>query len=626
MKTDLPMPGARPAVTTEAVAATVVADPAGPGLVGRLRAGVLAAGRERMSAATLALASVVALVWASSPWSAGYTAFWSTPVVLEVGSAGLHLSAHELVNDALMAVFFFGVGLEVRRELTIGELTDRARAVVPAAAAVAGLVLPALLFALVAGEHAGAWGVVISTDTAFLLGALALVGPRHPARLRVFLLTLAVVDDIGALIAIALFYSDAVRLAPLLVTAGLLALVAAVRFLPAGRGPAYLVLAVLVWLALHAAGVHPTLAGVAVALLVPVFEPRRREVERVEGLARAFRQSPSPRFAAATTRSLRESLSPNERMQDAIGPFMAYVVLPLFALANAGVRLDGAMLAAAARSPLTWAVVIGLVVGKLVSITGATALVQRLGWGRLAPGLTLGRVAGGAALSGIGFTISLLMVDIALPDEQAAAQARVGVLAASVVAFGLGTIAFRLLERYRPVTPVGHRLLREVDPTRDHVRGRLDAPHVLVEYGDFECPFCSRATGSVDEVRAALGDDVLWVFRHLPLTRVHPHAVLAARAAEAAHAQGRFFDYAPLLFARHDRLEREDLLAYAADLRLDVERFETDLDSPDVARRVQDDEDDADLMDLHTTPTFFVDGVRHDGPWDAASLVAALRD
>ncbi|MBU4215279.1 MAG: Na+/H+ antiporter NhaA, partial [Actinobacteria bacterium] len=339
----------------------------------------------------------------------------------------------------------------------------------------------------------------------------------------------------------------------------------------------------------------------------------------------AFRQSPNPRFAAAATRSLRESISPNERLQTAIAPFVAFVVLPVFALANAGVRLDGPTLAAAWHSPLTWAVVLGLVVGKLVSITGATALVQRLGWGRLAPGLTVGRVAGGAALSGIGFTISLLMVDIALPDEQAAAEARVGVLTASLLAFGLGALAFRLLDRYRPVTPVGHRLLRDVDPSRDHVRGRLDAPHVLVEYGDFECPFCSRATGSVDELRTELGDDLLWVFRHLPLTRVHPHAVLAARAAEAAHLQGRFFEYGPLLFARHDRLDREDLLAYAADLRLDVDRFEADLDSAEVARRVQDDLDDADLMDLSSTPTFFVDGVRHAGPWDAASLAAALR-
>ncbi|MCG2799352.1 MAG: Na+/H+ antiporter NhaA, partial [Cellulomonas sp.] len=190
MRSDLPMPGLGP-VAPEVETAEVAVDAVPRPVWGsRMQSAVLAAGRERLSAAALALASVIALVWASSPWEGGYTAFWSTPVVLEVGHAGLHLTLHQLVNDGLMAVFFFGVGLEVRRELAIGELTERARAVVPAAAAVAGLVVPAVLFALVAGEHAAAWGVVISTDTAFLLGALALVGPKHPARLRVFLLTL----------------------------------------------------------------------------------------------------------------------------------------------------------------------------------------------------------------------------------------------------------------------------------------------------------------------------------------------------------------------------------------------------------------------------------------------------
>lgn len=583
--------------------------------------------RDRASAALLVAATVAAVAWVNSPVGHSYGAFWGTPVGLSLGSASIQLTLHSVVNDALMAVFFFAVGLEVKDEVTIGQLSERARAVVPAAAALGGLAAPALIFLLVAGRSgdAHAWGVVISTDTAFLIGALALIRPRHPARLRVFLLTMAVVDDVGALTVIALFYTAHLRLGALLVAALTVGLIALVRFLPSGRGPVYGVLAVVLWFALHAAGVHPTLTGVAVALLIPVFAPRRRDVENVEALTRAFRQSPNPRYAAAATRGLRESISINERLQVAVAPFVSFVVLPVFALSNAGVPLDAGTLRGALRAPLFWGVVLGLVVGKLVGITGATALVDRSSWGRLAPGLRLRRVAGGAALSGIGFTIALLIADIAIPDPVAAAQARVGVLVASVLAAGLGWALLAVVDRWSPPVAVGKTLLRPFDAQRDHYRGRPDAPMVIVEYGDFECPFCSRATGSVDEVLAELGDDVVWVWRHLPLVRVHPHAREAAEAAEAADRQGRFLDLAQVMFARQDHLEREDLLAYADELGMDVDRFARDLEDGDVSRRVQDDVDDADLMDLLSTPTFFVNGKRHVGPYDAASLVTALR-
>ena len=604
---------------------TIGRPPVRPGRVARLRSRLTTMGQDRTSAALLAVGAVASLIWVNTPARSAYDTFWSTPVGVRVGSAELMLTTHSLVNDALMAVFFFVVGLEVKREVSIGELSQRSRAVVPAAAAVGGLVVPALVFLLVAGRSdAHAWGVVISTDTAFLLGALALVGPKHPARLRLFLLTMAVVDDIGALAAIALFYTTDLRLVPLALTAVALGLVALVRFLPTGRGPVYTVLAVLVWLGLHEAGVHPTLAGVAMALIIPVSTPRRHEVEAAYALTRRFRQSPTPRFAAAATRGLRESISVNERLQVSFAPFVSFVVLPLFALANAGVRLDGATLSTAFRTPLTWGVVAGLVVGKLAGITGATALVQRTGLGRLAPGLTMGRVAGGAALSGIGFTISLLIVDIALPDEAQASAARIGVLVATVLSVLLGWLLFAVMDRFAPATLVGATLLRPIDAERDHFRGRTDAPLSIVEYGDFECPFCSRATGTVDEVLDKLGDQVVWVWRHLPQTRVHPHAVEAARASEAAARQGEFLAYSRRLFGHQDRLEREDLLADAAELGLDLDRFVEDFDGADVARRVQDDADDADLMDLLSTPTFFVNGKRHVGPYDTASLVAAL--
>ncbi len=606
---------------------TIGRRPEEPNLVGRLRSRLATMGRDRASAALLAAGALASLIWVNSPARAAYQTFWATPVAVSAGNAELTLTAHSLVNDALMAVFFFTVGLEVKREVAIGELSQRARAIVPASAAVGGLMVPALVFLLVAGRsgNAHAWGTVISTDTAFLIGALALVGPRHPARLRLFLLTMAVVDDIAALAVIAVFYTSDLRLAPLALTVVALVLVALVRFLPVARGPVYAVLAVVVWLGLHAAGVHPTLAGVAIALLIPVFSPRRPEVEAAYAQTRAFRQSPTPRYAVAATRRLRDSISVNERLQLSFGPTVSYVVLPLFALANAGVRLDGSSLAAAWRSPLAWGVVAGLVVGKLVGITGATWLVVRSGLGRLAPGLTLDRVAGGAALSGIGFTISLLIVDIALPDEAQASAARIGVLVATALSVGLGWLLFAAMDRFAPRQPVGKVLLRPFDPERDHHRGRPDAPLVIVEYGDFECPFCSRATGSVDEVLERLGDEVVWAWRHLPQTRVHPHALESARASEAAALQGRFLEYGNRLFGQQDRLERQDLLAVAQDIGLDLDRFVEDFDGTETARRVQEDADDADIMDLLSTPAFFVNGWRLVGPYDTDSLIEALR-
>lgn len=310
------------------------------------------------------------------------------------------MTVKHLVNDGLMTFFFFFffiVGLEVTREFTIGELTDRSRAAVPVVAAAAGLVIPAAVFLLFnpSGEDAHAWGVVISTDTAFLVGALAIVKPKFPARGRIFLLTLAVVDDVGALGAIALFYSDSIQVGPLIVSVTLLVALALVRFLPPGvRGPAYAVSGVALWIALYLAGIHPTLAGVAVALLIPVFTPERGPVERAVHQIRAFRQSPNSQYARAASRSLRESISINERLQTSVGPAVAFVVLPLFALVNAGVRLDEQSLSTALRSPLTWGIVAGLVIGKFVGITGATWFMRRTRLGELAPGLTLRRIAG----------------------------------------------------------------------------------------------------------------------------------------------------------------------------------------------------------------------------------------
>lgn len=582
-------------------------------------------GHNRIGALVLLLATVAAVAWANISIGS-YETFWDTELMIGVGDLHLEFTLHALVNDALMAIFFFTVGLEVRREFAIGELTSWSRAVVPVVAAIAGLALPALLFVWVAADsgHASAWGVVISTDTAFLVGALALVGPRVPGRLRVFLLALAVVDDIGALSIIALVYTENFTPLPLLIAAAGLVGVYFARYLRGGRGPVYATLAVIVWLAFLASGVHPTLAGVAIALLVPVYRPDRRDVEHALELARTFRQSPNTEYARAAANSLRESISINERLQSAYAPYVAYVILPLFALANAGVLITPEILGAALVSSLTWGIVIGLVVGKFLGIFGSAAILKTFRLGEFGPGLTLDRIAGGAALSGIGFTISLFIVDIAIDGEDAQNQARVGVLAASVIAFVVATIVFRVSDAFHPREDTGQTLVRPVDSRRDHVFGRDDAPYTIVEYGDFQCGFCLKASGSIQEVRAELGDQLRYVWRHAPLTQYHPNALAGAEAAEAASLQGKFFEFERGLFSDQENQRPSDIVRLARDLGLDVEKFERDLTAPEVTGHVRDDMLDAEAMGITSVPTLFINGRRHTGPYDAQSLIRAL--
>lgn len=585
---------------------------------------------EKAAAGLLLACTLLAIVWANSPWGDSYWALLDTHVGAAFGDHHFELTVKHLVNDGAMTFFFFIVGLEVTREFAIGELTDRSRAAVPVVAAIAGLAIPAAIFLLFnpSGEDAQAWGVVISTDTAFLIGALAIIKPKFPGRLRIFLLTLAVVDDVGALLVIAIFYSGAIQIPALVASAVLTVAIVLVRFVPIARGPAYAVLGVALWVALYNAGIHPTLAGVVVALAIPVFAPARQQVEDAVDVIRAFRQSPNSQYARTATRRLRQTISINERLQTGIGPYVSYFVLPLFALVNAGVRLDADGLRSALRSPLTWGIIVGLVAGKFIGITGATWFMRRTGLGELAPGLRLRRIAGGATLSGIGFTISLFIVDIAISDPARQDQARIGVLVASVVAFIAGWAIFRVTDWISPPEPIGMTLIRPVDNARDHIRGNPDGQLTLVEYGDYECPFCSRATGSIDEVREHFGDRIRYVWRHLPLERVHPRAFDAARAAEAAGLQGKYFEMGIQLFDHQDALEWSDIYRYANEIGLDLDKFDNDvrIHPSKVLHRVRDDAQDAELMDLNSTPTFFVNGKRHKGPWDSASLIRALEE
>ncbi len=515
--------------------------PAGPGgLLGRAAPLGRRLRTEAGGAGLLLAATLAALVWANSAWGSTYDTFWHTELAVRVGGAELSLDLQHWVNDGLMTFFFFVIGLEVKRELVLGELADRRRVAVPAVAALVGLVVPALVYVAfnLGGEAVTAWGVVICSDTAFLLGVLALLGSACPPQLRVFPLALAIADDVGALTVIALFYTEDLALVPLAGAAVGFGLMLALRGLKVWRGPAYLVIGVASWVGMYLSGVHPTLLGVAIALATPAYAPRRREVDDAASRARAYVQSPSPEFADAARLSIARSVPVGERLQQLWRPWTSMVMVPLFALANAGVTLDGASLRAAAGSPVTLGVVAGLVVGKLLGILLGTGLAVGLRLGDLAPGLNGLQLAGGAALSGIGFTISLFIVDLALPDERLADQARVGVLTASVLASLLGVALLRLATRRDPRPAELLLLDPPVDPERDHLRGPEDAPLTLVEYGDFECPFCGRSTGAIDELRELLGDRLRYVFRHAPMTGVHPHAQLAAEARRPPGRRG----------------------------------------------------------------------------------------
>jgi Na+/H+ antiporter NhaA len=585
---------------------------------------------ETSSAGLLLAATVIALVWANSPASSSYDSVFATEFSINLGQWSLSDDLRHWIDEGLMAIFFFVIGLEVRQELSVGQLTDRRRLSIPLLAGIGGMLIPAAIFLLINpnGEAANGWGVVIATDTAFVLGALALVGPKAPTQLRIFLLTLAIVDDIVAITIIGVFYSEALDPVALAVAAFCLLLIAFLPRLRIWQTSAYLAIGFVLWIAAVESGLHPTMAGLLAGLLVVSRPPDIAKVESAAKSAKAFRQSPLPEVARSAQRSVDRAVSPNERLQLLLLPLAGFVIVPLFALANAGVDMRGGVIEDALTSPLTWGIIAGLVVGKLIGIsTGALGSV-RLGLGKLPRGVGKGQVVGGAALSGIGFTVSLLIVELAFDDPVLKDQAKVGVLAAAVFAVGLSWLLFRAAAVFRGETSAGlpRRLDMSVNPERDHIRGPADAPFTLVEYGDFECPFCGRSTGMIGELQEEMGDELRYVFRHLPLPDVHPHAELAAEAAEAAARQGEFWPMHDLLYAHQGELDIEDLIGYAGHLDLDVDRFVADIREGGTSTRIREDAASADASGAHGTPTFFVDGWRHIGPYDAVSLAKELRD
>jgi Na+/H+ antiporter NhaA len=590
---------------------------------------------ETGGAAVLVGAALAALLWANSPWPHSYESLWGTRLALSLGEHTLSGSLRQWVNEGLMALFFLVVGLEAKRELDLGELRERGRVAIPVIAALGGMALCVGVYLTInaGGAGAGGWGTAMSTDTALALGALALVAPTGATRLRVFLLTLAVVDDLGALLVIALAYSDHVSLLALAIALALFAVLVALRFAGRWREPAAVLVGIGVWLAMFQSGIDPVIAGLAIGLVTSAYPPARGDLERATELTRSFREQPTPELAYVAQRSLTAAISPNERLQYRLHPWTSFVVVPLFALANAGIHLDGRLLSDGLSSPVTIGIVLAYLIGKPLGILGASWLGTRraLGGARLV--LTWPGLAGVGAVAGTGFTVSLLIAGRAFHGVPLA-QAKLGILAAAILSPLAAWIVFRAIARLpaavraRQLGRTAEQLVdlaEDVDPARDHIRGAPGAPVTLVEYGDFECPYCGRAEPAIRELLAQWGDDLRYVFRHLPLSDVHPWAQPAAEAAEAASAQGAFWEMHDLLLAHQGELTPSSLRRYARQLGLDVERFSEDLRRRAYAARVGEDVVSADASGVSGTPSFFINGRRHNGVYDVATLSAAVR-
>jgi Na+/H+ antiporter NhaA len=581
----------------------------------------------------LLAAAVAALLWVNVHASS-YESLWGTTLSIDLGGAGISLDLRDWVNSGLMTFFFFVVGLEARREFDLGELRDRRRFALPLLAGIGGMAVAVAIYLAfnAGGSSARGWGIAMSTDTAFALGLLALVGPRFPDRLRAFMLTVVVVDDIVALVVIATVYTEKLRVVPLFAALALFGAVVAARRLGVRAGLAYAVFGVAAWVALLKSGVEPVVIGLGMGLLAYAYPAPRSSLERATERFREFREQPTAQLARAAGVELRSATPVNERLQQLLHPWTSYVIVPVFALANAGIAIDGDFLAEAFTSPITLGILFGYVVGKPAGILGGSWLLTRLSRGRLRPPVGWAAVAGGGTIAGIGFTVALLVATLAFDGLQLE-EAKLGILSAALGAALITWLLFRatalLPRRLRIRALLGSAqplvdLYIDVDPERDHIRGPIDAPVTVVEYGDFECPYCGQAEPVVRELLGDFGD-VRYVWRHLPLSDVHPNAQLAAEASEAAADQGAFWELHDLLFDHQDALRPDDLVGYAEELGLDAERFAKALREHAGAARVAEDVDSADLSAVSGTPTFFINGRRHHGAYDIATLSAAVR-
>ncbi|HEY2506048.1 MAG TPA: Na+/H+ antiporter NhaA [Streptosporangiaceae bacterium] len=588
---------------------------------------------ETGSAAFLLVATIAALIWANIS-AASYARTWATELSIRVGSANLTADLRVWVNSGLMVFFFLVAGLEARREFDMGELRERRRLALPLIVGLGGMALPIVIYlAFNAGQPtARGWGTAMSTDTAFALGMLALVGTQAPDRVRTYLLTFSIVDDVAGIVIIALAYSHHTDLVPLVVGLGVLGLGILARLRHVRHGVVYLVLGLVAWVAFFKSGIDPVVVGLVIGLLALAYPAGRTDLEQASRSFRLFREQPTPELASVARESVRTALSPNDRLQLIFHPVTSYVIVPIFALANVGITISGGFLAQAYASPVTLGILVGYVAGKPIGTVAAAWVLAKVTHGRIQPPVGWGAVTGAGAIAGIGFTVSLLIATLAFHGERLA-EAKLGVLSAAVGASLLTWIIFHVIARLPKklrvralfgTSEVVIDLVAPVDPERDHLRGPSKAPVTLVEYGDLECPYCGQAEPIVRELLSDYGD-LRYVWRHLPLEDVHPHAYRAAQASEAAAAQGKFWEMHDQLIGHQDELTDKELVRQAAEIGLDVERFRRDMAKDVGVAKIASDVDSADLSGVSGTPTFFVNGSRHQGAFDLASLSQAVR-
>jgi Na+:H+ antiporter, NhaA family len=403
---------------------------------------------EASSGIVLLFAAVVALAWANSPWRSSYESFLHTPLGLRFGSLSFERDLHFWINDGLMVIFFFVVGLEIRRELHGGELSDIRRAALPAFAALGGMVVPALIFTLFnAGTPAArGWGVPMATDIAFAVGVLALLGKRVPPALRILLLALAVIDDLGAILVIAVFYSSGLSLGGLLVAGAGIALIVLMKKLGVRSPWAYVPAAVVTWAGVYATGVHPTIAGVVIGLLTPVRawlgpEELAHHASSAVDAVRADGRSHGSGHLHSTLSKLnvarREAISPVEHLQHGLHRWVAFGIMPIFALANAGVTVGGVHLDGAGGTVLA-GVALGLVLGKPIGVMALTWLAVRVRLAALPAGVSWSGVLVVGLVAGIGFTMALFIASLAFPAGPLTEVAKLGILVASAIAAVIG--------------------------------------------------------------------------------------------------------------------------------------------------------------------------------------------
>ena len=433
---------------------------------------------------------------------------------------------------------------------------------------------------------------------------------------------------------IATVYTEHVSLVPLAAAIGLFGLLAALRFAPvAWRAPLAVIVGAAVWGALLKSGIDPVISGLAVGLVTGAYPPARTDLERVTELTRSFREQPTPELARSAQLGVASAISANDRIQYRLHPWTSFVIVPLFALANAGIHIDGDLLGDAVTSPITLGIICGYVLGKPIGIVAGTWLGSRPWLGGLRPPVSWPVII----LRRLGRRHRLHRLAADRDDRlrrPALDEAKLGVLGtailAPIVAWAVTRVIARLPDyvRARQISGTADALLdlsEDVDPERDHIRGAATAPVTLVEYGDYECPYCGQAEVVIRELLDEFGDELRYVWRHLPLNDVHQNAQMAAEAAEAAAAQGSFWEMHDRLLVNQDALMGRDLRQHAEAIGLDIPRFVDDIHRREHVDRVSEDVASADASGVAGTPTFFINGTRHQGAYDVATLTAAVR-